>query len=630
LVGIDDSRAGHTLVEGVQVISLGGATEASIWSNLYPIEEVNPDWKSIPYGRPMVNQRLYILNEFMEDCPDWVPGQLYIGGIGLAQGYWRDEKKTRDSFIIHPRTGERLYRTGDLGRWLPDENIEFLGREDFQVKIRGYRIELGEIEATLKQHPGVHDAVVTAVGDPQGNKRLVGYVVPDQEQPIDIHKTEAPRNDLLSGSSEQLHADGVVLHDPVQRIEFKLGRPGVRKGETDGHYVQFAKPEMDEARINKYSKRLSYRKFQKECIEQEQFGEFLRCLLAIEVPELPFPRYRYGSAGGLYPVQVYLYTKPDRIEGVSEGIYYYHPIAHKLVLISDDTCIDRSIFPGNDEIFDEAAFAIFLIADLDAISPMYGVRSRDFCMIEAGLMAQLLETSSFDYQIGLCQIGALDFPKIRQMFRLKNSHEYLHCVLGGRVNQPEGWSFLQEVQQLIPKADFVKSPKPDFGIIDEVSDFLKQKLPDYMMPSVFMVLDELPLTSNGKVDRKALPEPGEFLLDVEVAYVAPQTEVEQTISTILQEVLDIQKIGIHDNFFDLGANSLHLVRVQNKLEEALKRDISVLDLFEHTTISALAEYLSQDRAEVLSVQQAHSRAEIRRAAKKRRVRTKNTIKINNQ
>ena len=611
-----------TLVQDVQVISLGGATEASIWSNVYPIEEVDPDWKSIPYGHPMVNQRYYVLKELMEDCPDWVPGQLYIGGIGLAKGYWHDEEKTRNSFIIHPNTKERLYRTGDLGRYLPDGNIEFLGREDFQVKISGYRIELGEIETTLKQHPGVSDAVVTAVGD-QKNKRLVGYLVPDQEKALNFHKAEGSCNDLLSGSSEQLHEDGVVLHDPGERIEFKLGRPGVRKGDTDSPYVQFTKPEMDEALINTYSQRLSYRKFEKECkecIEQEQFGDFLRCLLAIEVPELPFPRYRYGSAGGLYPTQTYLYIKPDRVERFSEGIYYYHPIDHRLVVISDAAHIDRSIFPGNNEIFDEAAFAIFLIADLDAISPMYGVGSRDFCMIEAGLLTQLLETSSFTHQIGLCQIGKLDFPKIKHMFGLKNSHEYLHCLLGGRVNQPEGWSFLQEASQVIAKAHFVKPPNPDPGIIDEVSSFLKQKLPDYMVPSSFMVLDELPLSANGKLNRKALPEPG--ALPSEVLYIAPRTEVEQTMAAILQEVLDVEKVGIYDNFFDLGANSLHLVWVKNKVEKKLKRDVTIVDFFEHPTINLLAGYMTREGKEKSFIQQADKRVEIRMSARKKRERSK--------
>jgi amino acid adenylation domain-containing protein/non-ribosomal peptide synthase protein (TIGR01720 family) len=168
-----------SLVEDIEVFSLGGATEASIWSILYPIEKVNPSWKSIPYGRPMWNQNFQVLNERLEPCPVWTVGELYIGGIGLAKGYWRDEQKTNRSFITHPRTGERLYRTGDLGRYLPDGNLEFLGREDSQVKVQGYRIELGEIEAALEEHEGVRAAVVNAFGEQHGSKRLIGYVVPE-------------------------------------------------------------------------------------------------------------------------------------------------------------------------------------------------------------------------------------------------------------------------------------------------------------------------------------------------------------------------------------------------------------------------------------------------------------------
>ncbi len=166
----------------LQVVSLGGATEASIWSIYYPIETIDADLKRIPYGKPLTNQSFHVLNELLEPCPVWVSGQLYIGGIGLALGYWRDQLKTQASFIIHPRSKERLYRTGDLGRYLPNGNIEFLGREDFQVKVNGLRIELGEIEAVLAQHSGVHEAVVIAQSDHLGDKRLVAYVVPNQEQ----------------------------------------------------------------------------------------------------------------------------------------------------------------------------------------------------------------------------------------------------------------------------------------------------------------------------------------------------------------------------------------------------------------------------------------------------------------
>jgi amino acid adenylation domain-containing protein len=161
---------------GTEIYSGGGATEASIWSISYPITEVDPDWTSIPYGKPLRNQSFQVLDEQLRPRPVWVPGELYIGGIGLAQGYWKDEEKTKKSFIVHPQRGERLYRTGDLGRWLPDGNIEFLGREDTQVKIQGFRIELGEIEVALRRHPDVGESVVTALQDDQREKRLAAYV----------------------------------------------------------------------------------------------------------------------------------------------------------------------------------------------------------------------------------------------------------------------------------------------------------------------------------------------------------------------------------------------------------------------------------------------------------------------
>ncbi len=170
---------------GAAIVSLGGATEASIWSILYPIEQSDPAWRSVPYGRPMANQTFHVLHEHLAPCPEHVTGELFIGGIGVARGYWKDGDKTNARFFTHPRTNERLYRTGDLGRFLPDGNIEFLGRADFQVKIRGFRIELGEIEAALASHERVQTAVVVARGDGDADRRLVGYVVPVGAAPID-------------------------------------------------------------------------------------------------------------------------------------------------------------------------------------------------------------------------------------------------------------------------------------------------------------------------------------------------------------------------------------------------------------------------------------------------------------
>ncbi|RKS76989.1 amino acid adenylation domain-containing protein [Actinomadura pelletieri DSM 43383] len=168
----------RALAPDAWVVSLGGATEAGIWSIAYPIERVDAGWESIPYGRPLRNQWFEVLNERFEPCPTWVTGELFIGGVGLAEGYWRDPERTDLQFVTHPGDGRRLYRTGDLGRYLPDGTIQFLGRHDHQVKVGGHRIELGEIEHTLERHPDVRRAVVTATGD-RSHRRLTAYAVPD-------------------------------------------------------------------------------------------------------------------------------------------------------------------------------------------------------------------------------------------------------------------------------------------------------------------------------------------------------------------------------------------------------------------------------------------------------------------
>jgi non-ribosomal peptide synthase protein (TIGR01720 family) len=166
-----------------QVIGLGGATEATVWSNCYPIGAVPEHWTSIPYGKPIQNAQYYILDSHLHPCPIGVPGGLYIGGECLCTGYINEAALTAEKFLpdpFSPQLGARLYCTGDQARFLADGNIEFLGRLDHQVKIRGFRIELGEIQSALSHHPGVQGNVVLAREDVPGEKRLVAYVVPSQ------------------------------------------------------------------------------------------------------------------------------------------------------------------------------------------------------------------------------------------------------------------------------------------------------------------------------------------------------------------------------------------------------------------------------------------------------------------
>ena len=132
-----------------------GPTETTIWSSIYKVETVNGP---IPIGRPIGNSQLYILDRNQQPLPIGVPGELYIGGDGIARGYLNRGELTDERFVVdpfRPEIGKRLYKTGDLARWRADGNIEIHGRLDHQVKIRGFRIELGEIEAVLSQHPSL-------------------------------------------------------------------------------------------------------------------------------------------------------------------------------------------------------------------------------------------------------------------------------------------------------------------------------------------------------------------------------------------------------------------------------------------------------------------------------------------
>lgn len=158
-----------------RIISLGGATEASIWSNYYEIKDVDPSWSSIPYGKALPNQTMYILDDKLKPKPFNVPGMIYIGGKGLARGYLGDAEKTNASFIIHPTTNERLYKTGDIGKLCPNGEIEFLGRNDLQVKLQGYRIELEEIENILDKTQDIKQSVVRILGNSKSSQKLVAF-----------------------------------------------------------------------------------------------------------------------------------------------------------------------------------------------------------------------------------------------------------------------------------------------------------------------------------------------------------------------------------------------------------------------------------------------------------------------
>ncbi|HEY0735324.1 MAG TPA: amino acid adenylation domain-containing protein [Herpetosiphonaceae bacterium] len=360
----------------LRLINAYGPTETTITATTCHVtgtEYAGAERINIPIGRPVGERSAYILDQHGQPAPLGVTGELYLGGPLLARGYYERPALTAERFLPDPFAnipGARLYRTGDLARYLPDGNIEFLGRVDHQVKLRGFRIELGEIEAAILRSDLVREAVVLLREDEPGNKRLVAYVTKEQKNRVPSGRTK--EQESLEPRTQNLELSGDVLSSSPAATEAEARR---RSGK----------------------------------------GEAGRPL---------------GIAGG-------------------EGL-----------------------------------------------------------------------------------------PAILRAL-------------------------------------------------------LAENLPEYMVPSAFVVLDELPLTGSGKLDRRALPRPGDYAAEAE--YIAPTTALERTIAEVWQAVLKVERIGIHDNFFDRGGHSLLATQVVSRLRDTLEIEIPLRALFEKPTIAGMSQRIESAR-----------------------------------
>jgi amino acid adenylation domain-containing protein/non-ribosomal peptide synthase protein (TIGR01720 family) len=212
------AKAFRLLGEG-RLIHVYGPTETTVFATALAIDRLDEALGAVPIGRPIANTRVYVLDDAMRPVPHGVPGELLIGGEGLALGYLNRDELTAERFVPDPfRPGERVYRSGDLVKWLDDGSILFLGRRDHQVKIRGFRIELGEIEAAIARHPDTRECLVVAEPDASGRKELCAYVVPVDPARFDAGELRG----FLSGSLP----DYMVPHAIVGLPAFPLNANG--------------------------------------------------------------------------------------------------------------------------------------------------------------------------------------------------------------------------------------------------------------------------------------------------------------------------------------------------------------------------------------------------------------------
>jgi len=694
------------LVPEVQILSIGGPTETTIWNIGYLIDKVDQNWKSIPYGQPMANAKYYILNEALEYCPVWVSGEMYCAGVQLAKGYWHDEEKTSAKFITHPRTGERLYRTGDLGRYLPDGNIEFLGRVDFQIKIRGYRIEAGEIEAALTHHPAIKDAVVAAVGESGESKHLVAYVVPEQGEESSFFETKCADSStsqklwksLVQAGNQQAqqtcwdidvqdfseiwkYQDYLYTISVCQALR-KLGvynTPGEKYGIDDV---------MSRCQIApRYRKWLN--RSLKVLVEEgwlQHKGDVFESLVELPItvsqglpseiqrqlsqnhrftkswldlmPDAPDDNLAAIITENIHSAEIYTSEKtldtykimfadcnaiareviravvqllepgkPLRILEVGAG--FGSTAVHLLPLLPPEQTtyifsdISNFFLEKAKENFADYPFVRYGLLDLEKNPHEQGYEAHAFDIVIAATVLHntrsieetlrhirsLLAPSSlllaiektqfhrsFDLNMGLQQgFERFEDKELRQEHPVLSKEQWHRTLskLGFEnsafMNQPNSVADFIGFDVLVAQGpSSVKQFKPK-----QLRDFLIKKLPEYMVPSEFMLLDALPLTANGKVDRLALPGLKGLRSQLKATYVMPQTEAERLIAEVWQEILRVEKVGTDDNFFELGGDSLQATQVISRLREIFQIKLPVQSLLEAPTLASLAASIEQ-------------------------------------
>ncbi|ANN15485.1 non-ribosomal peptide synthetase [Amycolatopsis orientalis] len=668
------------------LVSLGGATEAAIWSIFHPIEEVDPEWVSIPYGKPLTNQGFRILDESYHDCPVWTPGELYIIGAGLALGYFGDEDLTASRFVTHD--GTRLYRTGDLGRYLPGGEIEFLGREDDQVKLRGHRIELGEVESALLAHEDVGAAAVVLTGDRHGERALLGFAEParksekdgvpprlaetvrkfadrqvagigeDQvaEHVGDLH--EAALLSMLTALTERgafetpQDADGVLetarIHEQhhwlVRRWLVLLTAAG--KLGFDGHYTCLADatPELVAEAWRRVERGLATPEFVRY---HELHVEHIHALLdGDQNPfELLFPEGRLDTARAIYrddTITRYLNhgaaallnriaaasDRPLRVleAGAGTGATTSAVLPMLEGFDVDYLFTDLTPFfltPAREE-FPRARFGLF---DLDQEFRAQGYAPNSFDVV---LCAGVLN-STRDPAAAIAAATELLAPGGWLVFT-EPTEEHPHILLTqGFMMEPGGgdhrtgatpllstedWLSLVDADVVLPGDGhpqaaqgmrlFATRVKTDRCHVTagDLTAFLAERLPAHMVPAHVQVVDELPLTGNGKVDRKTLAGWRPVLPDDDLAAEdGPPDELEGRLTALWAGALGLPRIGRDDNFYDRGADSLVLARVAGRLREEIPEagpftyDTLLRQMLNEPTVSALARAL---RAQPLS------------------------------
>ncbi|OYX71643.1 MAG: hypothetical protein B7Y95_12425 [Rhizobiales bacterium 32-66-11] len=624
-----------------------GPTEFSVCATVHRVRAEDAQGARLPIGRPLPNTSLHILDENLEPAPIGVPGEIYLGGLGLARGYQGDEGRTARAFITHPRSGARLYRTGDFGAWRADGSVDCLGRLDDQVKVAGHRVELGEVEAALRQVEGLRDVHVTRLERDDGSVALAAYYC--AEEKVELWPSVAEffvYDDVAYGAMaadegrNARYRDAFARHLPGKSVVdigtgplAILARLAVEAGARKVYAVDRLEATARKAR---------------ETVEKLGLSDRIEVIhgdaMTVQLPEkvdaciseivgaiggaegsakiINGARPLLADPAAMYPMfsdtRIAALSLPaDQIaSGFSDIAGHYvekifaevgHPFDLRLCLkncpreaiVSDDAPFEYLDYTSDAPLEADEDVALTIARDCEVTGFLVWLRLG----VDERSVVDILDNPGswlpvylpvFDQPVA---VKAGDVIALHISRRLCANGLNPDFILDGAVRRTLGdavpFSYLSaHFGDGFRRTPFYarlfadgQVPRQEVPTPAVLRQHLLKSVPAYAVPAFFVKLDQMPVTVNGKVDKAALPLPS--LRAPAAQASAPATPLEADILAIWQAVMGREAIGTGDDFFSLGGDSIRAIQIVSRLRQAGWK-AEIRDVFQNPTVKDLA------------------------------------------